>query len=300
MRAGRLIRLREGQFTSADATPALLAEAAVRACRGTAISHRSAFPPHALPLVGVAPRYPEITTVPRGTGHVRGALLHRAALPPGHVVDLDGLPVTSVARTLIDVARSRPLVTAVAAIDAALHRHIVTEDELDDVVLTCWNWPGIRRAQRALRLADGRAESPLESVSRLVVRWLGLPAPDIQPLVLDERGVAIARLDFYWDEFGVAGEADGRAKYVDRDVLTSEKDRQEDVSDLGIEFARWQWWHATHRNALRGKIERAFQRGAARQRSGLPRRWSIQRTEPVNWGANLIRLPPDRPSRAQT
>ena len=204
-------------------------------------------------------------------------MLYRATLTEADVTLVGDLPVTSVARTLIDVARHRSVATAVAAMDAALHREMVTVDDLDDVLVRCWNWPRIRRAQRAVRLVDARAESPLESVSRLTIRWLGLPTPALQPWILNVAGRAVARLDFYWDEFGVFGEADGRSKYDSRLVLTAEKERQEMLEDLGLVGVRWGWEYAIQRRyALKARLERGFARGRARDRSGLRRGWSVR------------------------
>jgi hypothetical protein len=119
-------------------------------------------------------------------------------------------------------------------------------------------------------------------VSRLVIGWLRLPAPDLQPTIRAGRGHPYGRLDFYWDEFGVAGEADGRAKYTEADAYPAEKERQERMEDVGVVFARWGWRLATQNpRALQTKIESAFERGRARDRSGLPRRWSVSRAEPV-------------------
>jgi hypothetical protein len=192
------------------------------------------------------------------------------------VVLVGGVVATSVAHTIVDLARHRPLTTSVAAIDAALYRRLTTTDAIDDVLRHCWNWPRIARAQGVVRLSDGRAESPLESVSRLVIGWLGLPAPEPQKVIRDLDGYPIGRVDFYWDEFGVAGEADGRSKYNGRDVLTAEKDRQELIEGLGVAVARWGWRQAVrNRQALRAKIESAFVRGQARDRSGFPRGWTL-------------------------
>lgn len=95
--------------------------------------------------------------------------------------------------------------------------------------------------------------------------------------MVDEFGRSVARLDFYWDEFGVAGETDGRAKYDERAVLTAEKDRQERAEDLAIVFTRWGWADLNRPQSLRGRIEGAFERGRLRDRSGVRRKWSISR-----------------------
>lgn len=276
IRSGRLIRVRHGVLTAQpELSEHLSALGAVRACRGSVISHRSALLVHGLPVVGERPALPELTVPPRMIGRLANAHLHRATLFEQDVTCVDDVPLTTVARTVIDVARSRSTATGVAAIDAALHRRLATMAELDDVLLRCWNWPGIRRAQRTMRLVDGRAESPLESVSRLVLRSLRLAVPDIQPLLLDEYHHAVARLDFYWDEVGVAGEADGRSKYDERPVLTAEKERQEVGEDLGVVFTRWGWYEVNRPRLLRLKVERAFERGRLRDRSGFRREWSV-------------------------
>lgn len=94
-----------------------------------------------------------------------------------------------------------------------------------------------------------------------------LPAPDLQTSVFDQFGRFVARLDLYWDEFGVAGEADGRSKYDSRSVLTGEKERQEVIEDLGLIVARWGWEHTTRRrHVLQERIENAFERGRLRDR----------------------------------
>ena len=239
-------------------------------------SHRSALLVHGLPIVGSRQSIPELTVPPHGTGTLARAHLYRASLPTEHITHVAGVPVTTAARTVVDAGRDLPHVSAVAAIDAALHRDLVHQDDLDEVLRRCWNWPGIRRAQRAVRLADGRAESPLESVSRLVIARLGLPRPQPQAVILDQYLRVVAQADFYWDEFGVIGEADGRSKYDDRTVLTAEKERQELLEDLGLVAVRWGWRLAWRRqDMLHERIARAFVRGQLRDRSGFRRLWSV-------------------------
>lgn len=280
VRSGRLCSVRRGYLAPPVADPAArhlqAAAAAARAAADAAVSHRSGLLVHRLPLVGARPPQPEVTVPPRQLGHLAGAHLYRATLPGDAVTTVRGVRVTSVARTLIDVARHRPAPSAVAAVDAALNRGMVSEAELIEVVLACWYWPRIRRAVRALQLVDGRAESPLESVSRLAMMWLRLPAPDLQARFVDSGGRFVARTDFYWAGFGVVGEADGVMKYTDRDVLVAEKRRQEALEDLGLIVVRWGWDDVTRRpRHLAARIEAAFERGRIRNRSGLRPQWSV-------------------------
>lgn len=276
---GRLIRIGHNVFAPAQAiTFELRVRAAARQYPRGVVSHRSALLLHELPLVGRPAELPELTVAPRSNANFAGVHAHRAGLRRREVRICGGIAVTSPARTVVDVARTRPVGTAVSAIDAALHGKLVTVEAIEDCLRYCWNWPGIGRAQRAVRLSDGRAESPLESVSGLVLGWLRLPSPDPQRSIFDEHGRLVARTDFYWDEFGVFGEADGRLKYADGNgaAFMREKERQEGLEDLGLTGVRWGWSQVTgRRHALRTRLLNAFERGAARDRSGLARKWLL-------------------------
>jgi hypothetical protein len=281
VRSGRVLRLKHDQFTAPENRddPRVAAAAAARSCRHSVVSHRSAALIHDLPLLHPPPLRPDLTITPCATGDVAGALLHRATLHPEEVIEIDGVPVTTVARTLIDIGRCTSTAAAVVTLDAALHRRLVDAHDLEEVIRACRRWPRVRRAKLALAVADARAESPLESFSRLVLRWLKLPTPDLQPTLYDENGVLLGRTDFYWDEFGVVGEADGREKYDRRDVLTDEKLRQEDLANAGVEVVRWGWADARYRPRYLGeRIARGFERGRRRDRSGFPRQWSVRAT----------------------
>ncbi len=291
IRSGRIIRLRRGQLarpTSAEtaaADPAqvgrrellLRAIAASRDCQGSVISHDSAATIHALPLLGRPSARPALTVAPHTRGALAGARLHRATLAPEDVVVRDGVEVTSVARTVLDLSRRLSTQAALVTLDAALHIHLTTREELDAGLLRCWNWPGVARAARALRLGDARSESAVESISRLELVQLGLPRPDLQPTIVAADSAVIGRVDFYWDEYGVVGEADGVGKY-DRSAgsLLAEKRRQERLEDNGLVVLRWGWEDVMQRPAeLRRRLEAAFERGRRRDRSGSPRGWSV-------------------------
>jgi hypothetical protein len=278
IRSGRLTRVRHGYLTVGGAPSLVLAAtAAARACPSGVVSHRSAAALRRIPVLGARPAWPELTVPPDGIGALSGVHLYRATLRPVDVELLDGTPVTAAARTAVDLARHLRFAAGVAALDDVLHRRLATLDEIHDVLRACWNWPGIRRAHRVVAAADGRAESPLESVSRLVIARLRLPRPEPQRVITSLDGLILGRGDFYWDEFGVVGEADGRSKYDDRDVLWDEKRRQEDFECTGLVVTRWGWDDATIRpRLLRARLIDAFERGRLRDRSGFPRRWSVR------------------------
>jgi len=195
-----------------------------------------------------------------------------------------GVLLMNVARTLVDLGRHQSTAMTIAAADFALHNHLVTAEELEEVQRFCWNWPGIGRATRALALADARSESPLESLSRLVIPNLGLPAPTPQARIGDERGRFVARVDFGWDWLGVVGEADGLGKYDDANrargssALAAEKLRQERLEALGLVVVRWGWSDVTQEpGRLRARVLDAFHRAERLRQAGLLPKWSVLR-----------------------
>jgi hypothetical protein len=118
-----------------------------------------------------------------------------------------------VARTLVDLARTRREVDAVAAVDAALLRELVTGEHLAAALARQETVPGIPRSVRAVALADGRAESWLETAVRLTWDAAGLRpfVPQVELWTGEEYVVA----DGWDDEAALAVMVDGRGKYLD-------------------------------------------------------------------------------------
>lgn len=142
----------------------------------------------------------------------RGWLMTRATLPDEEVTVRGAYGVTTAARTAVDVARTWPEVHAVAALDAALLRGLTSRDEVRRVLDRQATVPGIPRAVRALALADGRAESWLESCGRLTFAALDLP-PFVPQVELWVEGRLLKVADGWYAGAALAIEFDGRVKY---------------------------------------------------------------------------------------
>lgn len=275
-RRGGLIHVRRGLFARPPGGAVIQAIAAARSSKGAVVSHRSAALLHGLPLLRHDSFEPELTVAPSNGTRVLDAHVHRATLRRRDVVLRMDTEVTSVPRTLIDLGRQHGTEAMVVSSDAALHRHLIRMGDLEDVARACWNWPGIRRATHGLSLLDPRAESPLESVSRLSLGRAGLPTPRSQVEIFASSGQHVGRTDFYWDEFGVVGEADGLGKYSEPDVLRAEKLRQERLELAGLIVVRWTWRDVVGDiSPLRRRLLAAFARGHERERSGFVRDWSL-------------------------
>jgi hypothetical protein len=138
----------------------------------------------------------------------RGVVGRRLRMPPEHVAEIDGIRVTSPARTWLDCAERIPTDHLVAMGDAALHRTLTTPTELKDVVVWARRRRGVVSARRALQLLDGASESPGESLTRFHLLECGVPRPVCNFNVIVD-GEWCARVDLAWPGERVAVEYDG-------------------------------------------------------------------------------------------
>ncbi len=145
-------------------------------------------------------------------GHVTRHLFERGQRLPSTHVDAGGaFPVTGLARTVIDLARTLPFDWALAVADAGLARG-VRVGELEGLLTELPRGAGNPQARAVLRLADARSESAGESRSRALFIRAGLPTPRLQYEVWG-HGVLLGRADFAWEAPWVLGEFDGAVKY---------------------------------------------------------------------------------------
>ncbi|MFD5213164.1 endonuclease domain-containing protein [Microbacterium sp. NPDC058345] len=135
---------------------------------------------------------------------------HRLHIAPEDVVERSGIRTLSVPRTWIDLSRVLPLGRLVAVTDAVLSRRNPLAD-LDDLRAADARFRGGRGAVRrreALELRDDRAESPRESMVRVILVLAGLPRPECNVDIFD-RGEFVARVDLLYRDAGVIVEYDG-------------------------------------------------------------------------------------------
>lgn len=103
-----------------------------------------------------------------------GVIVRRERISAEEVVELQGLPVTSLARTAFDLGRHLPRTAAVANLDALSAATGLTRSNVDPLIALYRGARGVRRCQAALALMDGGAQSPKESWLRLVLIDAGL------------------------------------------------------------------------------------------------------------------------------
>lgn len=213
-----------------------------------------------------------VCTADAGVSSTRrdGYALRTAPLPDGHVVRRHHVPVTSIARTLLELAGELPFAHAVATVDAARHQHQVTWAQLEAVMEWGAGRPDIQAARKAILFSDPRSESVLESISRAVMQEQGVPIPNLQVEIFTAGGMFVARADFVWD-LPVIGEPDGLGKYVlpgtdlvRLRVIRNEKARQQGLIDQDYEVVRWDWAVANDPPRLADRLLAALKRAEAR------------------------------------
>jgi hypothetical protein len=231
-------------------------------------SHETAAAIHGLDLLERPPANLVTVTRPRqGDGSrsgVKGLRVHVADLPPDDVVTRYGVPVTSVARTVIDLSRTMTFREAVVVADSALHAGMVTRADLEAALVACPRWPGLRRARKVVAFSDERAESPLESLSRVIMDEEGLEPPGLQVWVTDGDGARIARPDFFWAKYRTIGEADGAMKYENPAEARKQLARDKKLRQAGYEIVHFGFQDIVfYTSEVIGEFRAAFKRGSA-------------------------------------
>ncbi|MDO5534795.1 MAG: hypothetical protein Q4F65_09105 [Propionibacteriaceae bacterium] len=270
---GSLERIRRGRLApGATRTPTeqhVLAAVAAWQSRSPdhAISHTSAAVLHGLPVRSSSLTTVELTRWSNTHGKTSsGVRLHRAKLPDDEVVILHGVRVTSLERTVADLARQESYGWGVVAADAALRL------DADRALLTDHVDRGTRkrnnaRLRQVLAFASPDAESAAESWSRVSIARAGLPMPELQFQVhIPEGGGWAATCDFGWPEHGIVGEVDGKLKYTDderrgrqaADVVMQEKDRDAAIIACGYTPVHWDWKMALNHTRLGAHLRDVF------------------------------------------
>lgn len=131
---------------------------------------------------------------------------------------VDGIQVTSVARTALDLARGRDFPIAVAMLDWARWRkndHRVSVDELWTQLHRARFRTGAATLARAIEFSTSLSDSIYESRARASMELLGFVSPELQHTFVDEEGELTP--DYYWRTVNKAAEFDGQVKYTDED-----------------------------------------------------------------------------------
>ena len=236
--ARRLHRVRRGWFVAHERWITLPSESrhkaeVVAAALSSAssepiFSHVSAAVLWGLPLYRLRPERVHMLTPPNHRHSIPDILRHEGAIPSADIVEIDGIRCTSLGRTVFDVIRTVGPEAALAVADAALASlggepwdyDDEAADSLLDELTSRARKPGARgilQARRIVDLADGRAQLPLESVTRYRLYQLGFARPRLQ-VPITRGGDARYWMDIALEQSRTFIECDGREKYVNDEM----------------------------------------------------------------------------------
>lgn len=246
LRSGRLRRIQRGIYLPrrVEATPLVLARAALLSSDtpGAVASHQTAARLHQI-AVPEDDRVQHVTVTREQRRRNRPDLhFHTRSLGCGEVERRDGVPVTSIARTLADLMTGVERVRAVWALDDALRRGLGTKSDVIAVIERWRGGAGCVSARERLDEADGVAESILETAGRLVLQDRQVPLPVPQHELWAPNGTLLARLDGAYLREKVALEFDGADPHGLPEAVFRDRWRQNGLPELGWTVLRFTWW----------------------------------------------------------
>ncbi|WP_169515612.1 type IV toxin-antitoxin system AbiEi family antitoxin domain-containing protein [Glaciibacter superstes] len=271
--SGVLVRVRHGMYVEGSQWRAATADeryvyfvraTAAGARRPAVLSHVSAAALHGLPTVGPWPR--AVHTIDEdatGGSNGRFTVRHRNVAQPG-TVRIQGIVVTSLVRTLIDVATTSSFLVGVVMVDHALgveQRRVRDESKLGirgvpaltkaDLLAELERVnprTGAQRARQVIHFANALSANPGETLGRVRMFELGFEVPELQVhFAVNGNDYWV---DYFWRGVRKIGEFDGLLKYTrgavlgDRDpadVVVAEKLHEDELRPLVNSFCRWTW-----------------------------------------------------------
>ncbi|WP_309103623.1 hypothetical protein [Microbacterium sp.] len=224
---------------------AVRVHAFARAHPDAALCLESAAVVQGLPLFG-EPRDIHVFDPDRRTSRRFGDVVVHTSILPRSVERVRGVLVTRPLETVSDLARALPPAQALATADSAVSPAQGGGLRVEDLQAFTDSVPdrrGRARARWVWERADGRAESPAESISRAVIEWSGFETPELQREFRYDGH--LDRVDFHFPSCDAIGESDGWQKYQLDDGasaarrLADEKRREDRLRRNGHAFARW-------------------------------------------------------------
>ena len=239
LRTGRLHLVHRGVYAVGHrrlSRDGLLLAAVFGAGPGAVVSHRDA-----AGLYGIRPanhRLIDVTTDAKRRAP-EGTTLHRAALPPHEVTQKDAIPVTTLARTLVDLADVVPPHQLRRALHEAERVHRNDVREIERIMERTRTRPGGAHATLRAALDDARAHgvrrtrSELEEIFYGLTVRFGIPRPRMNRIVHD------CEVDVWWPAARVAVEVDGWQSHGTRRAFQRDREKGNHLALHGILLLRF-------------------------------------------------------------
>ena len=249
---GVFTRLQRGVLALPGIDPAHAPDlAAACRCLEAVVSHHSAGQLHHFEGMTMGP--PTVTVPHRLTNRFLGVYVHQSTdISDADVLSIEGLPVTSPERTIIDLAAGMSDGRLDFVLDRALSSGIVDLTKLSEVFsgLGRRGKPGTTRVRRLIEQREGKytpADSVLESRLVHLIHVSGLPLPDSQfrpPWLVPTNG----RVDFAYTERHLIIEADSRKWHLLMKSFEIDRHRDNQAQLAGWRILRFTWQDITERS----------------------------------------------------
>jgi Transcriptional regulator, AbiEi antitoxin len=233
---GALLRVHRGVYRVGHRAPSVESSylAAVRACgEGALLSGRAAAHVYGL-IKGNAPA-PEVTV--RTDRHVKGVTTRRAkhGIDPRDVTIHRGIPITTVPRTLVDLAATLAPGDLARAVHEAAVRYKVKPEHVEAVLGRRPNIPGATKLRRVLRGDTPTTLSELERGFLSLLTNAGLPLPQTN------RPAGGRYVDCRWPKRRLTVELDSYAFHHTRHAWEQDRRREREAYARGDDFRRYTW-----------------------------------------------------------
>ncbi len=203
--------------------------------KGSALSHHSAALLHGLDGFH-EPRVIDVTVIGDRRREFAGVRFHRTRISPGASVIARNLEITSVQRTIVDLAGILEEEPFEKALDSANRRYVLFQLWLDDYMkqLKPKGTPGLMALKMLLALRrGGGTDSPLEVRVLRKLRELGLKHSEEPIKVYDRNGHYVIRLDFAWPELKVGIHVDSYLWHHQRERFDRDARQRSRLTALG-------------------------------------------------------------------
>jgi very-short-patch-repair endonuclease len=221
--------------------------AAVLACGpGAVLSHRSAAALWGLredrrPLIDI--------TAPNRRGRIpKGISAHRDSfLVSADRTVVNGIPCTSVPRTLLDLAASMPIREVRKVVAEAEVLRVLDIAAVRELIRRSRGRRGVARLRLLLDELDPETKRTRSELERMFLRMCtraGLPRPEVNvPLSVEGRRL---EADFLWRDAGLIVEADGHRFHDTGSAFESDRRREQSLQLAGWQVSRCTWAHVMH------------------------------------------------------
>ncbi|GAB2504030.1 hypothetical protein GCM10027063_49110 [Promicromonospora xylanilytica] len=243
-RSGEILRVRRGAYCAPDEIQVAGPSGAPREARKKALAraralHSQLRAKHVFShtsaalllgcLVWTTPRETHIYQCYRASGHAADDVRRYSwTLSPDDITEAAGLPVTSLARTVVDCARTLHPLEALVIADSALALG-ADRDEMLALLDAQTGRRGIQQARLVITLADAGPQSAWETWVRYELLRAGLPRPVTQMTVETDAGTF--HTDLGWEQWALGIEFDGRVKYRQNGVRPGHDPAQEYLAE---------------------------------------------------------------------